>query len=104
MRTRHCMRGIRYPDLLDVKIALAEGMLRGRRANGYHLCDRCNGYHLGQPKRDKKCWATAKVIYDTEVDAKGKLQKLKAKGRAESEYYRCKYCRGFHLTSHAMVV
>jgi hypothetical protein len=84
---------------MDVKIALAQALREGRRAQGYHLCTRCGGYHLGQPKPEKKCWATAKRSFNTEDEAKEQLAARQRKGRDEANFYQCKYCKKYHLTS-----
>lgn len=98
-----CGRGRRYPTELDAKIGLAEAIRAGRHSEGYYLCNKCGGYHIGLPKKKpivEKCWATVKRCYHTEDEAREMLGKLRAKGREENGYYECHYCDRYHLTSH----
>lgn len=99
----HCPRGKIYPSEMDVKFAVAEGLLQGRRTSGFHHCDNCGGWHIGLKERSgpkiKKCPATVKRCFPTEEDADEEVEKLAARGRDEKSTYQCEHCSEWHLTS-----
>lgn len=50
----------------------------------------------------KRCEASGKLRYPSADAARGALNRVTSRGRAENGYYRCGACLDFHLTHRAV--
>lgn len=103
MKKAWCPRGRRYTSEMDLKLAMAERIVKEQPALPPYECDYCEAYHLGMPAPVFDiCPHSGKRIFKTEKAAQDNLramQRRRKANRMEKRVYPCPKCGNWHSTS-----